>query len=269
MRAYCTAQEVQQFPLGLDLQNLVVGGSAAEQTAQLTLLTQQASLYVETITLQPLYAVAQTELQFVRPQLSGNLQVRVGHYPVAAVTSVQWRFGSQAPWQTVPIQNVTVEAPRTLILDDQDYSRYAALAQPKLTVQTQYVSGYPNAALAASVAAGATVLTVDDATGVAAGVVLTVYDIVGGQEQVTVASVSGNSLTLTAGVQYAHAAGVRVSALPLAVNLASIYIVSWLVKERRAGGGVMMGGKVQPQDAASGEDMEMARQLLRPYTVVI
>ncbi len=275
---YVTATEATDWPTGLDLQNLIPDGTSAQEVAQLGVILQAASSYVEQITLQPLYAQTTTETAQVRPQSDGTLRVRARRFPLAAVTAVRWRQGSFDVWHAPAIANIQVVPPHSYVLDDLNYGAYGQLATQPLTVVTQYVSGYPNALLAAPVAAGATSLQVDDATGIVgastagalavSGTVLVIYDAATqAQETVAVQSVSGSTVTLTADTQYAHAAGVRVSALPPAVSTATIYLAAWMIKERRAGGGTLMGGQVLP--ANGGVDLQMAEELLRPFRRVI
>ncbi len=275
---YVTTAEATDWPTGLDLQNLIPDGTSAQEVAQLGVILQAASSYVEQITLQPLYAQTTTETAQVRPQSNGTLLVRARRFPLATVTAVQWRQGSFDVWNTPAIAHVKVVPPHSYVLDDLNYGAYGQLATQYLTVVTQYVSGSPNAVLTAPVAAGGTSLQVDDATGIVGastagalavpGTALVLYDAATqAQETVTVQSASGSTVTLTAGTQYAHAAGVRASALPPAVSTATIYLAAWMIKERRAGGGTLMGGQVLP--ANGGVDLQMAEELLRPFRRVI
>jgi len=280
---YVTATEFTNWPTGLDLQNLIPGGTTQENAAQLAVMVQAASQFVEQIVYQRLYACQDTETKRVRPQPDGTLLVVTDQFPITEIGGVpaylapQWRWGSYAPWMQPPSGQVTVTGPRTYVLDDRYYA--TPLASQPLTVMTTYVHGWPNALLTSSATQGATTLQVDDATGMQAGQTvgaltlpgtsLTVYDIEGGQETVTVASVSGNSVTLAAGTLYAHAAGVRISALPFAVSEAAIHLCEWQIKGRRAGGGISMDGTLQPMQLGEAEDVQNAMRLLRPYKRVI
>jgi hypothetical protein len=261
------------------VQNLIVVGSPTQISAQLQVMLQYASSQVDQYCYQRLYAEQVTETAEARPDPYGRLQVRCRQFPITSVAGVpaylqaQWRQGSQQGWSQIPAANVTVVGAlqHQYVADDRDYGPYGGWGLAPITVQTTYVHGYPNALLTSAAAAGATSIAVDDATGMQAGTVLTVWDATGGgQEQVTVASVSGNIVTLTAALQYGHAAGVRVSALPYAVSQACILIAAWQIKERRAGGAIVMGpGALQPVNLNTDMDMEAVRLLLQPFRRVV
>ena len=272
-RLYCTADEFTNWPTGLDLQNLIPNGSAQEQAAQLRVVLESASSYVDQIVYQPLRATQSTEYASARPDPYGRLEVRVKRFPVTSVAlvpallSAQWRQTTRSGWLAVPAANITLVGNllHQYLIDDRDYSVYGGWGLPPLTVQTTYVGGYPNPALTANAAAGATAIQVDDVTGLQDGTALTIYDIAGGQEDVLVQSVSGSTVTLASGLSYAHVVGVRASALPAAVTMATINIAAWIIKGRRAGGGIVMNGQLQPMQVGESEDMQQAMKLLAPF----
>jgi len=155
-----------------------------------------------------------------------------------------------------------------------------ALGRNGYVVKCQYINGWPHTSLTAPTSAGATTLQVDDCTGWAVtsealgvtGATGTVFDS-GSQEvaHVTAASaVAGpGSLTLSAPLQYAHAAGVMVSTLPQSVIWAVILYGSSIALTRGAtattvqtipGGGGSTAGVKSPADLA-GE----AELLLDPF----
>ena len=272
MRSYATVQEFQAYPNGLSLDDLVVGGTSAQQVAELQALLQAASSTVDQWCYQPLYAHTRTETKHVRPQQWGTLDVRCDHFPVQSVTSAQWRQTAVGPWHTVDLALVDVlgdlGSGHKYTAADAAYWAMYGWGQPPLTVQSTYIAGYPNMQLVAGVLAGAVQLPVDETLGVAAGDVLRIYDGVS-YEEVTVQSTTSNGVDLVSGCLYAHAAGVRVSELPDAVNTACILMASYLIKERRAGASIMMSGSVQPLNVVNSEDMQMVRQFLQPFRRVI
>lgn len=278
---YCTAAEFTAWPTGLDLQNLIPDGTGQQQTAELGTILQAASSYVEQLTYQALYGRSVTEVAAdARSDGEGRLQVRLRSFPARRITAAQWTQSSLSGWTPISVASahITGELRGNYYADDIDYRIYRGWARPPFTVVTQYCSGYPNALLTAGTAAGATSLQVDDATAMEGpaplgslmlpGTLLTIYDATGGgQEIVAVQAVSGTTVTLAAPTLYAHASGVRVSALPEAVSTASLYLAAWMIKERRAGGGVLMHGTLQP--ASASEDLRMAEQLLLPFRRVV
>lgn len=275
---YATVAEFQNYPTGLDLQNLIVGGTSAQNAQQLGVVLQFASSQVDQYCYQRLYAESVTEVTLVRPGPYG-LTVRMGRFPVTNVATVpaslalQWRQTSRGGWNLIPAANLTIlgALQGQVLADDQDYRVYTGWGQAPITVQATYVHGYPNPTLASAAAAGATSFAVDDATGLQDGTALTFYDL-GLQESVTVGSVSGTTVTIASSgtLQYAHAAGVRASALPASVTNACILIAAWYLKERRAGGAIVMSsGGLQPVNINTDMDMEAVRLLLQPFRRVV
>jgi len=272
MNAYCSVAEFENHPTGLDTQNLVENGSSAQQTAELQLLLQQASSMVDQWVYQPLYAHLQTETWRGRPDAYERVRVRTRHWPIAQVTALQWRAFLSQPWQALDPTTAQVFSAESsgheIWLGEGTFLGFGGWGAPPVLVQVTYVAGYANAQLTANAAAGTTTLTVDTTLGMTANQALTLYDGVN-QETVIVASASGTTVTLQAPTLYAHTAGVRVSAVPDAVTLATIYATAWIIKERRAGAGLMMSGKVQPTNLQASEDMQFFRQLLQPFRRVI
>lgn len=277
---YATAQEFLNHPTGLNVANLVSGGTQQAQTAELELLMRQASSQVDQWVYQPLYAHQKTETRYATPPVYGTLRVRVKDGPLLQVVQAQSRSGSYDVWHVVPSAQITIIGPRDYVADDVYYSRIRG--NPPFTVQTMYAAGYANALLTSNVAQGSTSISLDDVTGIQDGDTMTIYDGVS-QESVQVSSVlAATTPTVVSGVAqypgtvtiatptlYAHGTGVRVSELPDAVSLAAIYACAWLIKERRAGGSAIMGGHVQPMNVSSSEDMQLFRELLMPFRRVI
>lgn len=106
-----------------------------------------------------------------------------------------------------------------------------ALGRKGYVIQTTYVNGWPHTSLTAAVAIGASTLPVDDCTGWApftagtSGATGVIYDS-GSQEvlQCTASSATSGAgtITLQSPVQFAHAAGTMVSALPASIIQACI-----------------------------------------------
>lgn len=273
MRSYTTAAEFQAWPTGLDVTDLVAGGTTAQQTAQLNLMVQQASSLVDQWCYQPLYARTITETSRIAPNKDGTLHVRVRDFPLKSVTSAQWRQTAAGGWNAININLVDVfgslDQGHQYIAADASYGYYYGYGQPKFTVQSTYVAGYVNMAITANAASGVTALTVDSTLGVQSGDILKVYD-GASYEEVTVTSVPTSLTTLdVTATQYAHNAGVRISELPDAISTAAILWTAFLAKERRAGGSILMDGKVQSSNMVNAEDVQMAKQLLQPFRRVI
>ncbi len=274
-RVYATSAEFKNHPTNLDVSALVPNGTLAQNTAELNLLMQQASSYVEQITYTPLYARTITnEILRVRPDGYGNLEVRLKYAPIASLVSAQWRQYQANNFTTIALANIDLYPEyadgHKYIAGDQNYGSYYGWGQPPLTVQTTYVAGYANSVLTAASIVGATTLTLDTVLGITAGDTMTIYD-GANQEDVVIDTIdaTANTVTLATGTLFAHAIGVRVSELPPAVSIATIYLAAWMIKERRAGGGFVMQGSVQGLDTRVSEDVQMAKENLRPFVRVI
>lgn len=275
MDSYASPQEWLDYPSNLSASDLVIGAAgpatAAQQTAELARLLARASSTVDQWCYHPLYAHAQTEWQEVRPDPYSRLEVRLTDFPLLSITSAQWRQGSAMPWVPLAADTLTLfptfGGGHKYVADNFPFGAYGRWGRAPLTVQTQYVAGYINAALAAGSAVGATTLTVDSAVGMAVGDIYTVYDSAN-TETVTVAATNGTTVTLTAPTVYAHGAGIRLGNLPEAVTLATIWFVNAMIKTRRAGGGVTMAGKLQPSGLDS-QEWKDARELLQPFRRVV
>lgn len=272
MQAYTTPAEWLNYPSDLDTSTLVIGGDAAAQTAELTrLISRAASQIDQQFCYQPLYASQVTETTIVRPDPYSSLRVRCRRFPILSVVSAQWRQSSVQPWVPIPITSITLFGALDLghhyVADNFPYGGYGGWGLPPLTVQTTYIAGYPNAVLTAAVVAGATTLPMDTTLGFQPGDTATLYD-GANTETVTIAAASGTTLTVAAGTLNAHAAGVRCSEVPEAVTLANILLTNWLIKGRRAGGGIMMHGSVQPSGLDS-QEYQQARDLVRPFARVV
>lgn len=111
-----------------------------------------------------------------------------------------------------------------------------AMGREGYVVQIDYVNGWPNAILTGGpYAPGNTSLQVDDVTG-CAGEVLTIVD-GAATEIVTCSATSGASgagTLTTSPVQYAHQAGVIITALPSVVQQAAIYYAADIALSRGA-----------------------------------
>ena len=137
--------------------------------------------------------------------------------------------------------------------------------------QWTYVNGYFNTFTTGTTAVGATVLNVNDTTGLVVGQSVFIWDGVN-DEYVTVAGVTDTTITLAKPTNFAHGSAVNVSALPADVKQAVIHFVVALVKQRGQGG-IVIGETgepmaVTPKANGSAEDMMAAYDLLDPFRVV-
>ncbi|MDI3341275.1 MAG: hypothetical protein QJR03_12170 [Sphaerobacter sp.] len=262
-----TIDEFKQAPTAIDLSNLARSGTQADQDAELARVIARASSWIYAYCRQVLVATQDTETHFVRPDRWGRLTVLVNRFPVRSVTAIQWRQSPQSGWQVSDVAKVQVNGRLVTATDAVPGREFGG--QP-YEIQITYVNGWPNTTLAEAAAAGATSVTVASAFGVSAGDVLHVYD-GGSTEDITVASVSGNTLTLASPLMYAHAQGVSVTALDPVVKEAAILVASWMIRQRGLDAWTIEGGtRRQYLQSSDQRDAELARarEMLQPYRVV-
>jgi hypothetical protein len=278
---YCTVQEWLNHPTGLNVANLIPIGN---QQGELQQLIAFASAACDRICYQRLYAHQATDQQRVRPDAYGSLAYVIRYFPIVNLVSAQFKQYPTDPWMSVDMTQVMTDCrspeglgATTIMVGDRDYSYFARPGTPGALMYTTYIAGFPNCMLTSDVTVGSTTFTVDDATGVTAGTLLRVYDIgssvYSGLEDVVVSSVSGNVITLEPpGFAFQHVASatapIRISSVPEVITLACIEIVSDVIKQRRAGGGIVMKGELQPS-GVNADEYRYAKELLKQYARVI
>ena len=125
------------------------------------------------------------------------------------------------------------------------------------------MNGYPNTILNVGATAGTSSITVQNATGMV-GQTLTIYDS-DFTEDVTILSVVGNIVNLTAPTMFAHLKGTAVSALPDSVKQATILLTAYLIKERGSMSISMGEQTMQGIKQTTGTDVNIAKEMLRPF----
>jgi hypothetical protein len=299
--SYLTVNEYKRAPTAINTSNLdYLAGltDSSSQDAELANVIARASAWIDNYCQLPggLAASVNTETRAVYLTRDGFLRIQPYNFPIIQLQSLQWRLYPNAAWTTVDINNIQVydryfenlmwfpflSGPSLTVGTSYAYpvsvpympyvdpTTRANIEDLQVTVQYTYINGYPNTTLSADVTAGASTITVDDATGIIAGKTsLTMYD--GGKtEKVTVQSIAGNVLTLTKPLIFAHSKGIAVSAIPADVKQACILVVNYLLKERGVNS-ITMEGVQNPQmqkydDTA---DLDFAKSMLRQYRRVV
>lgn len=279
---YITIAEYKQAPTAIDIDNLVVYSSdPLVQDAELSNVIARASSYIDTYCNQVLAATTETEQQRTRLRPDGFLAIHPRYNPVVAVTSLSYGIS--------PTQMVSVPDPSVGWVEDQQYIfpytvanisyssqgplQFGMPAIPRAQVfcQYTYVNGYANTLLAANTNAGATSLTVKDATGITAGARLTIFD---GAETETITVGSGYTFGSTtvptvSAMAYAHSTNDAISALPPAVKQACILVTTSFLKARGDNGLTMqVTSTVDLAGTGSGagaDELSAAKELLLPF----
>lgn len=280
---YLTVQEFKNAPTALDCSMIIPGGTQAQNDAELTNVIRRASSWVNQICKMPtLEATSNTETKEVTMNNSGLIRIHPDMMPIITLLdSVQYKVSPVSSWISLPLSyiqvfdryftvynlNTTAISP-TLAQQFPAFGYYTPyqmrnLQRIPLTIQYTYVNGYPNTLLSANVIAGASTITVKNASGMV-GQKLTIYDN-DLTEDVYILSVTGNAVTLTAPVLFSHNSGVAVSALPDSVKQATVLLTAFLIKQRGSLAVSMGETTIQGISRDQGSsDVNTAKEMLRP-----
>ena len=240
---YLTAAEYINAPTAIDYNNLVVGGNAAAQVAELNNVIIRASSFMDEYLNQNLNASTQTENQRMRFNAQGYLALHPNNSPVISLNSFSYGSDPNNLTALSDCSKAWFEDQQVLIPVSQLSATWSSagplsfgnIGSPSqiVFVRYNYTSGYVNN-LIASATAAATSMTVQDATGIVAGMDLRIFD-GASSEKVTVASNYTYGLTtvpLTSALAYSHTSGVTFGNLPNTIKQAAILVTTAFIKER-------------------------------------
>jgi hypothetical protein len=294
---YLTRDQYRCTPNPVDTQNLIRGGSQADQDAELDRLILEASGWCDNAAEQPLTAQLSTEGLRAAVQLDSSfgrvLRLHPRQSPVMAVTGVS--FGVDAGHLTtlndlssvwVEDQSVIVPLQATLAAGWSGPLQFGgARAGSRVFVSMSYVAGYAVAQLRTAALAGDAVLQVTDATGFVPGQRFRVEQggeptgqgstqtsLVQATPVVLSADTVAGTVTLTAPIGSAFAAGAAVTAMPAEVQQACVYVVTALLKARGSGSLASRGGSsgtVKGGDEPGAEEFDIAEAILAMYRPVV
>lgn len=298
---YISPTEFANAPTAVATNNLVPGGTPAQQAAEQYNVLLRASDWVDLICFHgpdgTLAASPTVESGWITPKSQG-LWLQCNMKPIMAVTGLALgpAPGNLTNVDASVLGSMSIEG--TIIQLFAPFNGFApfsstALLAPlnrggKTYVAWSYVAGYPHCVLAEPSVVGATTLVVSSAVpgglqpyGIYEGSQLTIVDTdpASGTEDVVVANVSGNTLTLAYPTQFKHTPPsypdyIAVTAIPHSVRQATISLASCLIKLRGSKAAVMAsqaGGtpnKVAVAQAGAGTDLSTAMTLLKPFTTV-
>jgi hypothetical protein len=277
---YLTVAEYKNAPTSIDYDNLVVGGNAAAQDAELANAILRASSFMDEYLNQNLNASTQVENQRVRITSQGMIALHPNNNPIISLQSFE--YGSDPlNLQSLPdCSKVWFEEQQIIIplaSMSTTYSSQGPLAfgpygAPRQQIYTryQYTSGYVNG-LIASATAAASSLTVQSADGIVAGMTLRIYDGASSEKVVVASSYTYGSTTvpLTSPLAYTHASGVALGNLPQTIKEACILITTAFLKVR-GDRSLTMNITTQPSSNISGgalygSEIELALKMLSLY----
>jgi hypothetical protein len=278
--SYLTLAEYKNAPTAIDYDNLVVGGNAAAQDAELASVIARASSFIDVHLNQTLIARQIVEQQRTRITPQGNLILHTEYNPIIAISALNWgvtpstMIAATDPSQCwlEPTQFIYPLAELGLTYSSQGPLSFGFPPSVRSQIYTNYtyIAGYVNTGIATATAA-ATSLTVQDATGIVAGQQLNIYD-GSSSERVTVATTytfGSTTVPLTSALAYTHAAGVAISGLPPAVKEAAILVTTDFLKVR-GDNSLTMAVTTRASSGPSvqdiiGSDLALAKELLRPF----
>lgn len=240
---YVSVAEYKNAPTSIDFDNLVVGGNAAAQDAELANAIARASSFMDEYLNQNLNASTQIENQRVRISSMGAIAIHPNNNPIISLQ--KFEYGAD------PLALVTLSDPSKVWFEDQQiiiplasmgstYSSAGPLAfgpygAPRQQVYCRYTytSGYVNNAIA-SATSGASSFTVQTSDAIVPGMTLRIYD-GASSEKITVASTytyASTTVPTVSPLVYTHASGVVVSNLPQSIKQACILITTAFLKVR-------------------------------------
>ena len=280
--SYLTIAEYKNAPTAIDINNLVVGGTSAQQDAELSSVIQRASSFIDIYVNQPLIAQNFTEQSRTRMTQEGFLVISPDYNNVVALNSLAY---GATPTNLVTVsstslQNCWFEKSQIIYPLSQLGTTYSSqgplsfgfppASRSRIYAAYNYTAGYCNG-LISSATAGASSFTMIDPIGLTAGTVVTIYD-GASTEQVVVSpsyTYGSSTVNITSTLKYTHASGVAVGNMPQAVKQAAILITTDFLKVR-GDNSLTMAVTTRASSGPSvqsivGSDIELAKQLLSPF----
>jgi hypothetical protein len=280
--SYLTIAEYKNAPTAIDINNLVVGGTSAQQDAELSAVIQRASSFIDIYVNQPLIAQNFTEQSRTRMTQEGFLVISPDFNNVVSLNSLAY---GATPTNLVTVSSTSLQScwfEKSQIIYPLSqlgttYSSQGPLSfgfppasRSRIYATYNYTAGFCNG-LISSATAGASSFTMIDPIGLTAGTVVTIYDGASTEQVVVSPSYTYGSTTvnITSTLKYTHASGVAVGNMPQAVKQAAILITTDFLKVR-GDNSLTMAVTTRASSGPSvqsivGSDIELAKQLLSPF----
>lgn len=279
-QSYLTVQEYKNAPTSIDYDNLVVGGNATAQDAELKNVILRASSYMDEYLNQNVVANRATETQRVRLNNMGYIALHPNQSPIISLES--FYYGGS------PTNLVAVPDPSQCWFEEQQiliplsqmattYSSAGPLAfgpgiggSQQIFTKYTYVAGFANTTVVSGTA-GASTIVVADPIGIIPGEMLRISD--GASSETVYVSSSytygSATITLVSPLVYTHAAGAAIGNMPNAIKQACILITTAFIKIR-GDNSLTMNITTQPQgsipgSARYGGEISMALSMVDKY----
>lgn len=279
---YINLQEYKNAPTAIDIDNLVVGGNAAAQDAELQAVINRASSWIDVHLNQTLVArnIQETKRTRITPQ--GNITIHPDNGPFISLNALSWGPTPNTITAVTDPSQAWLEPTQfiyPIMQTGLTYSSQGPLSfgfppntGSQIYVSYNYTSGYANSGCTGT--AGQTQVTVDKALGIYPGLEATIYD--GSRtENVVVASTyvyGSTTVPLTSALQYSHTdgpSGAVISSLPDAIKQAAILVTTDFLKVR-GDNSLTMAVTTRASSGPSvqsiiGSDLALAKILLQPF----
>ena len=280
--SYLTIAEYKNAPTAIDYNNLVVGGTSAQQDAELASVIQRASSWIDIYVNQPLIAQNFQEQSRTRITQEGFMVISPDYNNVVALNSLSYGVvpTNMTTLTDGALQSCWFEKSQIIYPMSQiglSYSSQGPLSfgfppstRSKIYAAYNYCAGYCNG-LISTATAGQSLFTMIDPIGLTAGTVVTIYD-GANTEQVVVSpsyTYGSSTVAITSALKYTHASGVAVGNMPQAVKEAAILATTDFLKVR-GDNSLTMAVTTRASSGPSvqsiiGSDLELAKELLAPF----
>jgi hypothetical protein len=275
---YISPAEFINSPTGQDISALVPGGAASLEADVLAANILQASSWADSYCEQVLAATVEIETGFYVAN-RGVFAIPCSQTPIIQVNGLSYGAsdnliavtslsGVQIGRKVVYVPTTSVQSLATVPFTGPLST--GGMQNGRQWAQLTYVAGFPNGFLTGRSAAQTATLTFDSVTGINPGLTMVVND-PGTTEVVTVLTVVGNVVTVTAPLKYAHDIGTNVSTFPAGVKKAVILFTAALIGTRDTDAIVMNSISGNPAQFATGMPaeqkamMSLAMQLLHQF----
>lgn len=271
---YITPTEYTAAGTGVDVGQLVPGGTTAANQAALLRVIARASSWADNLCYQVLAATLDTQSGRYRIKADGSLAIPVDNTPLIAVNSVSTGPTPATLTAMTDLSGLWLGKKVVTIpyagLSTGLRTYYPAASSGWMYAAVGYVNGWANTVLTA--ASGAASLLVQSGLGIYPGMTLTVAD-GANTETVTVAGTytpGSTTVPTAAALLFTHPVGTAVSAFPESIKQAVISLTSALIKTRGSEAVVMMSMTAEPSkttlsESGGIEDFEIASDLLTPF----
>lgn len=258
-----------------------------DQTQELRNILLMASSWVdEFLDLGPGETIAahtHVENTRMRPDRMGRLLLHPEQVPVTNLVSLSYGYTPTTMAALTDLSGVWIEKGRHIVVTQLGWSgavttlQFGPAAVGELLTQWTYTVGYPNTQLAAQAAQGASSLTVNDATGLAPGLSMRLWQ-PGVEQTVTIANSytpGSTTVPINQTLTGLQPAGAQFSGFPIAIHNAVILVAMAMLEgyedqdEMHA-----PGAKFSPSSssgsssAAAAGNIEQAEELLTPFVRV-